>query len=56
MSEEDQVDDRDEQLWQEYEGAVAEVERLEQTLSAVIAYTELSEQDIEQAKFEAGCD
>ena len=34
----------------------AEVERLKQTLSAVITYTELSEQDIEQAKFEARVD
>ena len=33
-----------------------EIERLKQTLNAVIEYTELSEQDFEQAKFEAGCD
>jgi len=33
-----------------------DLELAQRTLNAVIEYTELSEQDIEQAKFEAGCD
>ena len=33
-----------------------DLELAQRTLNAVIEYTELSEQDFEQAKFEAGCD